>query len=135
MTKRTHGHGNLSKCLDRIKEYRKEILRGNVLFYIGSLGERVTVGAKCKFSENEITSRYEKCGVLRHILAEDISQPEMDLRDRLAGADTTAMHALNANIDHRAENGTDAVTMWENTEIRVAKPELSWKDVITDNLL
>jgi hypothetical protein len=30
---------------------------------------------------------------------------------------------------------TDVVTMWENTEIRGVKPELSWKDVITENLL
>jgi hypothetical protein len=59
----------------------------------------------------------------------------MDLRDRLAGADTTAMHALNASIDRRVESGTDVVTMWENTEIRVANAALSWKDVITENLL
>lgn len=45
------------------------------------------------------------------------------------------MHALNASIDRRVESGTDVVTMWENTEIRVANAALSWKDVITENLL
>jgi hypothetical protein len=38
-------------------------------------------------------------------LAEDASQAESDLNDRLEGADVKLLHAWNANIDRRADSG------------------------------
>jgi hypothetical protein len=93
----------LSQCLDRIKEYKKRCYC-ELYFPAWTLGECVTVGAKCDRTEDAIRTRYQKFGgVLRHVLTEDVTQAETDLNDRLIAADIQLLHVLNANIDRDAD--------------------------------
>jgi hypothetical protein len=100
--KHTPSLSTLSQCLDRIKEYKKRFYC-ELYFPAWTLGECVTVGAKCDRTEDTIRTRYQKFGgVLRHVLAKDVARAETDLDDRLTSADINQLHAKNSNIDRDA---------------------------------